>query len=161
MTIRFAAALLVAFPGAIALAHSPADHKVQMDHAEAQHAAAPGRPGDPNKASRSVHVAMDDNMRFSPSTIAVKRNETVRFVVTNKGKLTHEMVFGTMADLKSHAAIMRGSPAMQHDDPNAVTVAPGKTGTLVWQFTRTGNFDFACLQPGHFEAGMLGKVAVQ
>jgi len=50
---------------------------------------------------------------------------------------------------------------MEHTDPNRLSVDPGKTGTLVWQFTRAGTFDFACLQPGHFEAGMRGKIAVK
>lgn len=50
---------------------------------------------------------------------------------------------------------------MEHADPNQVTLEPGKTGELVWQFIRAGTFDFACLQPGHFNAGMRGKIAVQ
>jgi len=39
-------------------------------------------------------------------------------------------------------------------------VAPGKTGTLVWQFTNAGEFNYGCLVPGHFEAGMVGKISV-
>jgi uncharacterized cupredoxin-like copper-binding protein len=65
-----------------------------------------------------------------------------------------------MAELKKHAALMQKFPSMEHEDPNAVTVEPGKTGTLIWQFTRAGKFDFACLVPGHFEAGMIGRIEV-
>jgi uncharacterized cupredoxin-like copper-binding protein len=90
----------------------------------------------------------------------VKRGETIRFVARNTGKEKHEMVLGTIEELKKHAELMRKFPEMEHADPNQVTVDPGKTGELVWQFTKAGTFDFACLVPGHFEAGMFGKVRV-
>lgn len=125
------------------------------------HAAALGRPGDPRKATRVVEVAMGDDMRFSPAKIEVKRGEIIRFVVRNTGQVRHEMVLGTLAELKEHAEMMRKHPNMEHDDPNAVSVDPGKTGELTWQFTKAGSFDFACLVPGHFEAGMAGKIAVK
>ena len=125
-----------------------------------EHARALGRPGSADKLSRTVEVSMSDDMRFTPSRIAVKRNETVRFIVTNNGKVKHEMVLGTLRELKEHAALMRKFPGMEHEDPNAVDVKPGETGTIVWQFTRAGHFDFACLVPGHFEAGMRGQISV-
>ena len=31
---------------------------------------------------------------------------------------------------------------------------------IVWTFNRAGEFDFACLIAGHFQAGMVGKVMV-
>jgi uncharacterized cupredoxin-like copper-binding protein len=31
----------------------------------------------------------------------------------------------------------------------------------VWQFTQAGEFRFACLVPGHLEAGVVGKVLVK
>lgn len=124
------------------------------------HAAALGKPGDPGKVTRTIEVGMGDDMRFQPANIQVKRGETIKFVVKNNGALKHEMVLGTMKELKEHAALMRKSPGMEHDDPNAVSVEPGQTGTLVWQFTKAGTFDFACLEPGHFEAGMVGKIIV-
>lgn len=124
------------------------------------HAAALGTPGDVKKATRTVEVGMDDNMRFSPAHINVKKGQTIRFVVKNNGKLKHEMVLGTAKELKEHAALMRKFPEMEHADPNQVSVAPGQSGELVWRFTRTGTFEFACLQPGHSEAGMVGKISV-
>jgi uncharacterized cupredoxin-like copper-binding protein len=120
-----------------------------------------GKPGDPMKISRTIDVEMRDTMRFSPADIKVKRGETIKFVVKNNGKVKHEMVLGSIDELKKHAALMQKFPEMEHADPNMVSVDPGKTGELVWQFTKAGIFDFACLQPGHFEAGMLGKVAVK
>ena len=119
-----------------------------------------GKPGDSNKVTRIIEVGMNDRMRFSPANIAVKSGETIRFVVKNNGKIKHEMVLGTLKELKQHAALMRKFPEMEHADPNQVSVEPGKTGELLWQFIRAGKVDFACLEPGHYEAGMAGKVTV-
>jgi uncharacterized cupredoxin-like copper-binding protein len=125
------------------------------------HGATLGKPGDPTKVSRTVEVDMTDAMRFTPARVNVKKGETVRFVVKNSGQLKHEMVLGTAKELREHAELMKKFPEMEHADPNQVSLDPGKTGELVWQFTRAGTFDFACLQPGHFDAGMRGKIAVQ
>ncbi|KAA0178780.1 cupredoxin family protein [Cupriavidus gilardii] len=124
-------------------------------------AAQAGRPGDPGKVSRTVKVAMHDTMRFTPETITVKAGETVRFVVRNDGKLEHEMVIGTANDLQAHAELMRIRPADKHAGRNQITLAPGQQGILIWHFDRAGMVDFACLVPGHFEAGMTGKIAVR
>ena len=128
---------------------------------EGMHDAGAGRPGDPAKVSRTIEVAMDDNMRFTPDRIRVKAGETVRFFVRNGGKLQHEFVLGTMAELKEHAAMMRAQPDMKHAEPNMASLSPGKLGGVVWQFGKPGTVDFACLIPGHLEAGMAGKIEVE
>lgn len=120
-----------------------------------------GREGDPKKASRIIKVDMRDSMRFKPASIVVKRGETVRFVVHNDGKLLHEMVLGTVEEIRKHSELMKKFPEMEHADPHMAHVKPGATGEIVWQFTKAGDFQFACLQPGHFEAGMVGKVSVK
>lgn len=125
------------------------------------HADAMGKPGKAENVSRTMEVDMNDAMRFTPAEIHVQRGETVKFVVKNSGKVKHEMVLGSMRELKEHAEMMRKMPEMEHADENMVSVDPGKTGEMIWQFTKAGKFDFACLQPGHFEAGMKGKVAVK
>lgn len=119
-----------------------------------------GRTGDPRKAARTVNVDMSDAMRFAPAEISVKRGQTVRFVVTNSGKQMHEMVLGTMKELKEHADLMKKHPGMEHDEPYMAHVQPGKKAEIVWQFTNAGEFHYGCLIPGHFEAGMVGKVIV-
>ncbi|CAN7316891.1 cupredoxin family protein [Variovorax sp. LjRoot84] len=119
-----------------------------------------GKPGVVAKATRTVKVDMTDGMRFSPASIDVKQGETVRFVVTNSGKLKHELVLGTEKELKEHYEVMKKNPEMEHADPNMVTLAAGKTGEIIWQFTKAGKVDFACLQPGHYDAGMKGAVNV-
>ncbi len=119
-----------------------------------------GRPGDPAKVDRTIDVVMNDSMRFEPSQINVKAGETIRFFVKNSGKIPHEMVIGSIADLKAHAEEMRNMPDMQHTEPNMMTLKAGQRGGLVWTFDQPGTVDFACLIPGHMEAGMVGKVNV-
>ncbi len=104
---------------------------------------------------------MTDNMRFTPADIAVRRGETIRFVVRNDGKLLHEMVLGTVRAIHEHAQLMKKFPEMEHADANIAHVQPGARADIVWQFTRAGQFRFACLQPGHFEAGMVGRLTVK
>lgn len=125
------------------------------------HAASPiGQSGDPAKVSRTIELTMNDSMRFTPGEIQVSAGETVRFFIKNMGKLPHEMVIGSIADLKAHAAEMQKMPEMQHTELNMITLAPGKIGGLVWKFNQSGTVDFACLIPGHMEAGMIGKIKI-
>lgn len=131
------------------------------DHEGGHDEAAYGKPGDPAKVTRTINVEMNDSMRFKPATINVKRGETIKFVLKNTGKLEHEFVLGEAKSLKEHAELMRKFPEMEHAEPNQIEVEPGQSGELVWQFSKPGKFDFACLIPGHFEAGMKGKVAVK
>ena len=120
-----------------------------------------GIAGNPKNITRTVKMDMSDEMRFFPSTLTVKRGETVRFTVGNKGTTMHEMVIGTMAELKAHAELMKKFPDMEHDAPYMAHVKPGTTQEIVWQFNRAGEFNYACLIAGHFEAGMVGRVIVK
>jgi uncharacterized cupredoxin-like copper-binding protein len=142
-----------------AIAHGDAGHR-KYDASKVEDTAF-GREGDPRKVSRTIKVDMADTMRFTPADVVVKRGQTVRFVIRNDGKQPHEMVLGTVAVLREHAELMKKFPGMEHSDPNMAHVKPGATGEMVWQFTKAGAFQFACLQPGHYEAGMIGKVAVK
>lgn len=119
-----------------------------------------GRPGNPKAVSRTIEVDMSDKLRFMPADIVVQQGETIRFRVKNSGQTLHEMVIGTKENLQKHAEAMRKHPGMKHDAPYIAHVAPGKTGTIVWQFTKAGEFQYACLVPGHFEAGMVGRIRV-
>jgi len=120
-----------------------------------------GQEGNPKKVTKTIKVDMTDAMRFTPSDVSVKRGQTVKFIVRNDGKVLHEMVLGTRQAIKEHAELMKKFPEMEHADANMAHVKPGKSGEIVWQFTKPGEFQFACLQPGHFEAGMVGKVVVK
>lgn len=160
--MKIASALLIWLLAAgLAHAHGDETPVAQLHEEEGGHATTLGQPGNPDKVTRTVEIVMSDAMRFTPASIKVKKGETIRLRVKNEGRIKHEMVLGTLAELKEHAETMAKFPEMEHDDPNAITVEPGKTGELVWHFSKAGRFDFACLVPGHFEAGMQGKIAVR
>ena len=119
-----------------------------------------GIAGDAKDAKRSIEVGMADSMRFTPDRIDVRQGETVKFVVRNAGKVMHEFVIGTKAENVKHAEMMVKFPNMEHDEPYMAHVAPGKTGEIVWTFNRPGDFEFACLIAGHYQAGMVGTIKV-
>lgn len=120
-----------------------------------------GQPGKAENISRSITITMFDTMRYSPASISVKQGETIKFIVKNSGKIKHEMVLGTAKELKEHYELMKKTPEMEHADENMVTVPPGESGEIVWHFTKAGKIDFACLLPGHYDAGMKGSVRVK
>jgi len=119
-----------------------------------------GIAADAKAAKRTITIKMSDTMRFTPDLIEVKQGETVKFVIKNDGKMLHEFVLGTKKELDEHAALMLKFPNMEHEEPYMAHVPAGKTGEIVWTFNRAGDFDFACLIAGHYQAGMVGKVKV-
>jgi uncharacterized cupredoxin-like copper-binding protein len=177
-----AIAALVLSSAPAVFAHGEGGHgkpKAAVDYSKAEETPF-GRAGDPKKASRTITVGMNDRMQFVatngkrradvaagtaphalPGNLVVRKGETVRFVVHNEGQVMHEMVIGTMKELKAHAELMRKFPGMEHDEPYMAHVAPGKQGEIVWQFTRAGEFHYACLIPGHMEAGMIAGITVK
>ncbi len=134
------------------------------DHAHAS-AFAAGEPGQARKPARLIEIVMaegDGKMSYKPSRLEIKKGEQVKFVLRNRGELEHEMVLGTEKENLEHAEEMAKHPDAPHgDEPNAKHVAPGKTGELIWKFTKAGVFEYACLIPGHREAGMVGTVIVK
>jgi len=139
-----------------------------------------GMPGKAVDAARTVEITLSDNY-FEPETISVKKGETVRFVVKNTGELVHEFNLGTaamhanhqeeMMMMVEHGALeadkinhqmmkmdMGGGKMMQHNDPNSVLLEPGKSGEVIWTFTNATDIEFACNVPGHYDAGMMGRV---
>lgn len=159
--VAAAMALALGLIAPLASAHSGNTHdKDKTATAISTEEKAFGKQGDPKKVTRTITIDMNDTMRFGPSDITVKQGETIRFVVKNSGKMMHEMVLGTMAELKEHGEMMRKNPGMEHDEPYMTHVSPGKKEEMVWQFTKAGEFHYACLVAGHFEAGMIGKIKV-
>jgi uncharacterized cupredoxin-like copper-binding protein len=123
-----------------------------------------GEPGDPKKPSRTVKVTMLEDgkkMLFEPDVVEIRQGEQIRFVIFNEGTWNHEFMLATIAENRKHAELMKKFPDMEHDDPNAKRLAPFETGELLWKFTKRGEFEYACLIPGHLEAGMHGKVVVK
>ncbi len=143
-----------------AFAHGEKPHSQKFSAAQLAEEKPFGKAGDPKKVTRTITFRMTDKMRFDPAQITVRQGDTIRFVARNDGKVMHEMVIGTMKELKEHAEQMKKFPNMEHDEPYMAHVAPGKSGEIIWQFTQAGEFDFACLIAGHFDAGMKGKINV-
>jgi uncharacterized cupredoxin-like copper-binding protein len=100
-------------------------------------------------------------MGFEPARVEVRRGEQVRFVLQNDGEEDHEFMLATVSENRKHAEVMKKHPDMEHDNPNGKRVLPHGNGELVWKFTKRGEFEFACLIPGHYEKGMFGKVIVK
>jgi uncharacterized cupredoxin-like copper-binding protein len=123
-----------------------------------------GQPGDPKKKARIVYVRMQEagkRMTFNPARIEVRKGEQIRFVLENEGIYDHEFVLATRGENRKHAELMKKHPDMEHDDPNARRLSPYLRGEILWRFTTAGEFEFACLIPGHLEAGMVGKIIVK
>ena len=132
-------------------------------HGDEKHFAA-GAPGNPKQKSRTVEIVMREGngtMSYSHDTIAVKRGEQIRFIIKNEGALTHEFMLASVKENEAHGKLMEKYPEMEHDDPNGKTLEPGKTAEILWKFTKSGTFEFACLIPGHHQAGMHGLVTVK
>ena len=160
----FTASLLLAAPIIFAHADASATSAATAHaHAHAAHSTdehAFGKAGNPRQITRTIAVDMEDTMRFSPPEIRVRQGETIKFVVSNRGQLTHEMVLGRIEQLQAHGASMGQNPGMRHDEPYLAQVEPGSQRQIIWHFTQAGEFNYGCLQPGHLEAGMLGKIIV-
>lgn len=129
------------------------------DGAHGHSNSAAGRPGNPKKISRAIKITALD-IKYDKPEIQVKAGETIKFVVTNTGKLRHEFMIGDMEEQRQHAEMMKQMPDMVHEDANTLTLEPGETKSLVWQFTRAGKLEVACHIPGHYEAGMVSNVIV-
>ena len=173
-TTALASALLIAlFPAStFAAEQSPAD-----------------RAGDKAKITRTVKIEMTE-YSFSQQQMEFKAGETVKFIVSNKGKPKHEMTIGTPQEQEAHRKAMqqmsdsthtghsgnsghsghgghgdhgsKGHHGMDHDMPSgAIHVDPGQTKEFVWQFTTAATLQFACNYPGHADLGMEGKIAVK
>jgi uncharacterized cupredoxin-like copper-binding protein len=123
-----------------------------------------GVPGKAGKAKRTINITMsetdDGKMIFTPASFSAKEGETLRLKFNNKGETDHEFVMDRLEAIIEHKALMEKFPEMEHDDPNAIRLAPGKRGEIVWTFNKAGTFAFGCLIPGHYDAGMKGDIEV-
>ena len=123
-----------------------------------------GSPGKESDVTRTIEVEAADSMRFNPAKFEVKQGETIRFVVKNAGQIRHEFSIGDRATQRAHALMMKKMPNMKHaDDPTTVSVEPGQTKTVIWKFDKkpASPLEFACHEPGHYEAGMKAEVALK
>ncbi|MCC7023018.1 MAG: ester cyclase [Thermomicrobiales bacterium] len=109
-----------------------------------EEAAAAGRV---EAGAEEVKVTLTEfSIALAPTTLHT--GQPYAFVVTNQGTVTHEFVIEEAG--ATHEPLM-------DDDATAMTtgIAPGETRTLTWTFTEPGSYQFACHQPGHYEAGQV------
>ena len=141
-----------------------------------------GMKGKASDVSKTIKVDMYDNY-YKPKTINVKKGETVRFVVENKGVLVHEFNIATMMMHKKHGPEMldmmkngvllpnrinkekmkqmaKMNPKMAHSHANSVLLEPKQKAELIWKFTSDAELFGGCNVPGHLEAGMISKINI-
>jgi uncharacterized cupredoxin-like copper-binding protein len=114
---------------------------------------------------RIIEIIADDNF-FYPTSIYVKRGETIKFVVTNKGMYIHELVMGTKEEQAKHHEQMRSMSLEDmdhhmHAGINSITMQPAQSQEITWTFdSMMQQIEFACHIPGHYEAGMHGLIEI-
>ena len=139
-----------------------------------------GVKGNEKDIDRVITVLMYDNY-YEPNQIKIKKNETIKFLVKNKGELVHEFNIATKAmHLKHQTEMMemveneiilvdkidkikmkemaKKNPSMAHSHSNSVLLSPGESAELIWKFSNTLDIEAACNVPGHYEAGMITKI---
>lgn len=125
---------------------------------------AAGKAGDPKrKTSRTIEIVAneaDGKMFYTPNRIEVVQGEQIRFMIRNAGVLAHEILLDSFDGNAKHKKEMEKNPGMEHDEPNGKRMEPGKADEILWIFDKVGTFEYACLIPGHYDAGMKGVVTV-
>ena len=139
-----------------------------------------GTKGNKENVDRVIKVVMYDNY-YKPNSFKVNKNETIKFVVTNKGELVHEFNIATKEmhlkhqpemmmmveheilladkiDKKKMMEMSKKNPAMAHSHSNSVLLSPGEKAELIWKFSNTVDIEAACNVPGHYDAGMIAKI---
>ena len=139
-----------------------------------------GTKGKASDVNKVIVVNMYDNY-YEPSKIEIKKGETVKFVVTNKGELVHEFNIATKkmhikhqpemmmmveneillpdkVDKEKMKEMAKKNPSMGHSHSNSVLLSPGEKGELVWKFNNKVIIEAACNVPGHYEVGMIAKI---
>ena len=185
-TSAFAAMVLIGGTEVIAAAGEPGHGHGKKDDGHHEGMGPIGEPGKASEVNRTITIVMKDNF-YEPKIISVKLGETIHFKIVNKGEALHEFGIGTASMHKAHqkemAAMMEheiievdrinhekmkmkmddggGGDAMKHDDPNSILLEPGKSGTIIWKFTKQTKLEFACNIPGHYESGMMGPIKIK
>ena len=124
-----------------------------------------GLPGKALNVTRVVRLQASD-MMFDKKKLRFRVGDNVKFIIVNRGEADHEMTIGDKKTQLKHrkemeALMEKGKMGHHgHGHPNATYVKPGKTKTLIWRFTKAGTFEFGCNIPGHYEAGMKGRIIV-
>ena len=139
-----------------------------------------GEKGKEANIDRVITVLMYDNY-YEPNQIKVKKNETIKFLVQNKGELVHEFNIATREmhlkhqpemmkmveneillidkiDKQKMKKMSKKNPAMAHSHSNSVLLSPGEKGQIIWKFSNSIDIEAACNVPGHYDVGMIAKI---
>ena len=139
-----------------------------------------GTKGKEKNVNRVIKVSMYDNY-YQPNKFKVKNNETIKFLIENKGELVHEFNIATKKmHLKHQQEMMmmveneillvdkidkikmmemsKKNPSMAHSHSNSVLLSPGESAELIWKFSNTLTIEAACNVPGHYDSGMVAKI---
>ena len=139
-----------------------------------------GVKGNEENVDRVIKVLMYDNY-YQPNNFKIKKNETIKFVVENKGELVHEFNIATKTmhlkhqsemmmmveheilladkiDKKKMKEMSKKHPAMAHSHSNSVLLSPGEKAELIWKFSNIVDIEAACNVPGHYDIGMIAKI---
>lgn len=114
-----------------------------------------GQGGATEEPDRTIEVEMVD-IAYRPNEFSVGAGETVRFVFTNIGQLTHEAVIGDQEVQMTN----RTAQHNRHDDDTKITLETGKQGELTYTFEEAGTIGIGCHLPGHYDAGMRAVIEV-
>ncbi|KLV04321.1 copper-binding protein [Photobacterium ganghwense] len=143
--------------------HDMSNMNGMSDHGMAGHdmaghgqmASSVGMPAPAAQASKTYQVILTDDMkmRFEPA-LSLKQGDVVNFMVKNEGKIPHEFSIGSLDEQAKHRDMMREMPNMEHHDGTTVTLAPGESAEMGWNFMGERFVEFSCNIPGHSEAGM-------
>ena len=141
-----------------------------------------GVKGKEENVDRVIKVLMYDNY-YQPNNFKIKKNETIKFIVENKGSLVHEFNIATKEmhlkhqpemqmmveheilladkiDKKKMIEMSKKKPAMAHSHSNSVLLSPGEKAEMIWKFSNTVDIEAACNVPGHYDVGMIAKIDI-
>ena len=139
-----------------------------------------GMQGNEESVDRTIKVSMYDNY-YQPNKFEIKKGETIKFIVQNKGELVHEfniatkkmhlkhqpemlmmveneIILADKIDKKKMMEMSKKNPSMAHKHSNSVLLSPGESAELIWKFSNSIALEAACNVPGHYEAGMVAKI---
>lgn len=119
-----------------------------------------GSPANAADADRVIEIQTTDDLKFEPADITVAAGETVTFRLSN-GAVVHDFTLGDQATQGEHEAEMSEMSGMAHEEPNVATIPAGETVDFTWTFGEEGTVLIGCHQPGHYAAGMTGRITVE
>lgn len=154
---------------AVGVASAAGEHEHEHGHGDDNgggHSKPFGKPAPAQQADRTIRVTARDTMRFEPRRIRVDAGETIRFVVMNTGELRHSFTLGTPRGQEAHEREMQGMAVDRmathmQGNPAGMVIPPGERDSLTWRFEGEGPVEFACHIPGHFGAGMIGRIRIE